>query len=188
MSTCVEGDCGWKYSEEGLPGWIGEHPIRYLMLVRFMKVASTEIPGVLLSSVKCRQLYIPAGFAHGFCVMSETATVLYKPARRSRRRAGSRTRRGRPRGPSPRHSTGGGRTGHGSRLASSGGPSSRSGPGKRTAVGCGRHAEDLAQQRLGALGDECLRQLPLAGTGGPATPPCPETGCRRGRAEGPARG
>lgn len=31
-----------------------------------------------LSSRNCLQLYIPEGFAHGFCVLSETATVLYK--------------------------------------------------------------------------------------------------------------
>ncbi len=34
--------------------------------------------GVRLSSREYRQMYIPAGFAHGFCVMSETAAVLYK--------------------------------------------------------------------------------------------------------------
>ena len=31
-----------------------------------------------LSSRNCLQFYIPEGFAHGFCVLSETATVLYK--------------------------------------------------------------------------------------------------------------
>ena len=31
-----------------------------------------------LSSEDCRQLFIPAGFAHGFCVISETAVVHYK--------------------------------------------------------------------------------------------------------------
>lgn len=34
--------------------------------------------GVLLSEANHRQLYIPPGFAHGFCVVSETADVLYK--------------------------------------------------------------------------------------------------------------
>lgn len=34
--------------------------------------------GVVLSGENCRQLYIPPGFAHGFCVMSEHAHVLYK--------------------------------------------------------------------------------------------------------------
>ena len=34
--------------------------------------------GVTLSSEKHRQLYIPEGFAHGFCVTSETAVCLYK--------------------------------------------------------------------------------------------------------------
>lgn len=34
--------------------------------------------GAMLSSEDHRQIYIPEGFAHGFCVLSETATVLYK--------------------------------------------------------------------------------------------------------------
>jgi len=34
--------------------------------------------GVTLSSDNHRQLYIPPGFAHGFCVTSETALFLYK--------------------------------------------------------------------------------------------------------------
>ena len=34
--------------------------------------------GATLSSRNCLQVYIPEGFAHGFCVLSETATVLYK--------------------------------------------------------------------------------------------------------------
>jgi dTDP-4-dehydrorhamnose 3,5-epimerase len=34
--------------------------------------------GVLLSDANRRQLYLPPGFAHGFCVVSETAEVLYK--------------------------------------------------------------------------------------------------------------
>jgi dTDP-4-dehydrorhamnose 3,5-epimerase len=33
---------------------------------------------VVLSAADYRQLYIPAGFAHGFCVTSPTATVVYK--------------------------------------------------------------------------------------------------------------
>ena len=34
--------------------------------------------GVHLSSEPTRQLFIPEGFAHGFCVLSETALFLYK--------------------------------------------------------------------------------------------------------------
>jgi dTDP-4-dehydrorhamnose 3,5-epimerase len=34
--------------------------------------------GEVLSGENFRQLYVPPGFAHGFCVMSETAHVLYK--------------------------------------------------------------------------------------------------------------
>jgi len=34
--------------------------------------------GIHLSGKNKRQLFVPAGFAHGFCVLSETADVIYK--------------------------------------------------------------------------------------------------------------
>lgn len=34
--------------------------------------------GVTLDDEKCYQLFIPLGFAHGFCVLSECAHVVYK--------------------------------------------------------------------------------------------------------------
>jgi len=34
--------------------------------------------GVRLSAENHRQFYVPEGFAHGYCVTSETATVMYK--------------------------------------------------------------------------------------------------------------
>lgn len=34
--------------------------------------------GVLLNASEGDQLFIPPGFAHGFCVMSETAHIIYK--------------------------------------------------------------------------------------------------------------
>lgn len=34
--------------------------------------------GAVLSSENRRQVFIPKGFAHGFCVLSETADVIYK--------------------------------------------------------------------------------------------------------------
>lgn len=34
--------------------------------------------GVVLSAQNRRQLYVPTGFAHGFCVLSETALFMYK--------------------------------------------------------------------------------------------------------------
>jgi dTDP-4-dehydrorhamnose 3,5-epimerase len=34
--------------------------------------------GMDLSGENCRMLYVPPGFAHGFCVLSETADVVYK--------------------------------------------------------------------------------------------------------------
>jgi len=33
--------------------------------------------GATLSTANCRQIYIPEGFAHGFCVTGESATIVY---------------------------------------------------------------------------------------------------------------
>ena len=37
-----------------------------------------EWVGEILTGDNCKQLYIPPGFAHGFCVLSDTADFLYK--------------------------------------------------------------------------------------------------------------
>jgi len=37
-----------------------------------------EWVGEILSQSNQKSLYVPEGFAHGFCVLSDTATVLYK--------------------------------------------------------------------------------------------------------------
>lgn len=37
--------------------------------------------GVTLSEENARQLYVPPGFAHGFCVTSEVAEIAYKCTR-----------------------------------------------------------------------------------------------------------
>jgi dTDP-4-dehydrorhamnose 3,5-epimerase len=34
--------------------------------------------GIELSADNCRQLYVPPGFLHGFCVLSESAEIAYK--------------------------------------------------------------------------------------------------------------
>ncbi len=34
--------------------------------------------GFILSDTNCLQLYVPVGFAHGFCVLSDNAEFLYK--------------------------------------------------------------------------------------------------------------
>lgn len=34
--------------------------------------------GVILDDTDCRQLYVPPGFAHGFCVLSDSAEFVYK--------------------------------------------------------------------------------------------------------------
>ena len=43
-----------------------------------MKIIQTKLEGVVLSGDNHRQLIIPEGFAHGFCVLSEYAIFSYK--------------------------------------------------------------------------------------------------------------
>jgi dTDP-4-dehydrorhamnose 3,5-epimerase len=46
--------------------------------VRFGSATFGRWAGFVLSAENARQLYIPPGFAHGFCVTSETALFAYK--------------------------------------------------------------------------------------------------------------
>lgn len=46
--------------------------------VRVGSPTFTKWTGQVLSQENHRQMYIPPGFAHGFCVLSDTALVIYK--------------------------------------------------------------------------------------------------------------
>ena len=46
--------------------------------IRFGSPTFGQWAGALLSDKNRRQLFIPEGFAHGFCVLSETSDVIYK--------------------------------------------------------------------------------------------------------------
>jgi len=46
--------------------------------IRFESPTYRQWVGVTLSAEERRQIFVPVGFAHGFCVISETAQVTYK--------------------------------------------------------------------------------------------------------------
>lgn len=46
--------------------------------IRFGSPTFGQWVGVELSAENMRQLYVPVGFAHGFCVLSDTADFVYK--------------------------------------------------------------------------------------------------------------
>jgi dTDP-4-dehydrorhamnose 3,5-epimerase len=46
--------------------------------IRYGSPTFGRYTGIILSSENYRQIYIPEGFAHGFCVLSDAAIVLYK--------------------------------------------------------------------------------------------------------------
>jgi dTDP-4-dehydrorhamnose 3,5-epimerase len=46
--------------------------------IRRSSATFTKWKGLVLSSRNYQQLYIPPGFAHGFCVLSDSAAVWYK--------------------------------------------------------------------------------------------------------------
>ncbi len=46
--------------------------------IRYGSPTFGRYAGLTLSSDNYRQIYIPEGFAHGFCVLSDSAMVLYK--------------------------------------------------------------------------------------------------------------
>lgn len=74
----------------GLHYQVNDHPQAKLVRVTLGEVFDVAVDlrpnsptfgkwaGYLLSGENMRQLYIPVGFAHGFCVLSETAHFLYK--------------------------------------------------------------------------------------------------------------
>ena len=49
-----------------------------LRLAAFPTIEDAEIVVVELDDVSLRELYVPVGFAHGFCVLSDVADVLYR--------------------------------------------------------------------------------------------------------------
>jgi dTDP-4-dehydrorhamnose 3,5-epimerase len=46
--------------------------------IRFNSPTFGKWAGVILDTESCRQLYIPSGFAHGFCVLGGQASLVYK--------------------------------------------------------------------------------------------------------------
>lgn len=82
--------CSARGTLRGLHAQLGAHP--QAKLVRCVRGEIFDVAvdlrrgsptfgrwtGAVLSAENVRQLYIPVGFAHGFCVTSETAEVEYK--------------------------------------------------------------------------------------------------------------
>ena len=55
-----------------------KHPKAQAKLVTVLRGEVFGWVGETLSGINCRMLYVPVGFAHGFCALSAEADVLYK--------------------------------------------------------------------------------------------------------------
>lgn len=70
--------CQWKKPQAKLVTCINGKIFDVAVDVRPDSKTYGKWVGEFLSGEDKRQLYIPPGFAHGFCVLSETADVFYK--------------------------------------------------------------------------------------------------------------
>ena len=94
---------GLHFQTDARPGEAGPLPARARSSTSPSTCAATRPPtgsGRATSSTtrRHRQLFVPVGFAHGFCVLSEVADVAYKLLELLRPRDRGRDRLGRPRG------------------------------------------------------------------------------------------